>query len=323
MHPERASQIDVIVNIATVHSAVHGTVLLDLYLRTLEQQAPTEAVDLLLLCAKRVEFEALQVVLGRPLNEVPVQPDPSGRHIYFGSLDSQRAGRALTYALICLNRQGNALSSAVVSDILSRTPARLAALVGMAAGNPEKVRKLDVIPAEYVLYVSSGTRADDGDVAEPVPREMDGRTAEDVGAARPEHYGWTESFNEAIERARSLGLNVPQTLDTSKSPELKPGVILSVEQKIELTDIVGYMQRFSGDAKALDMESAGFAFACKNFPISWVVFRGVSDFGKEFDEEGRALPRDKTLQLAAAISAATAFVTWISTQSMLFTARTV
>jgi nucleoside phosphorylase len=323
LRPDLSEYIDAVVQASAYLQASRLASLLDMFIKTVRETDSPAEVDLLIVVPKTIELIAAQVVLGRKLGEVTETPHPSGRHVFSGVLSSAVSQRDLTYKLICLNRQTNVAASVAISDILHIAPARFAVLIGMAAGHPEKVSPPDVVAAESVLYVTPGTRLDRADIPDPQPLTMPPRIAEDLGAARPQFHGWQELYTQSISSARHFGLSLPSGENADRLPEFKPGVLLSVEQKIEVTNIGSFMERFSGDAKALDMEAGGFGAVCHSRGVDWAVFRGVSDFGRLVDEKGIAVARDKSWQLSAALAAVTAFVVWITRQSTIYSSSEV
>jgi len=158
--------------------------------------------------------------------------------------------------------------------------------------------------------------------------------AREFATATPQYFGWYDEYERRLEVAVSLNLELPPGNAAHKQPRLRQGVILSDEMKDETTSLEERARRYHGDAKALDMESAGFALACESSnKTPWLVFRGIADFGfralREPEEglEGTddlepAEPgRSKEWQLAATLASGSAFLVWIRTQ-MYFWQRT-
>jgi len=316
--PSDAKTINAIAAAATPAAADIASALVEHYLAGVAEPAPATDVDLLLLTVKPVELEAMQVVLGRTIGEPGDVPQRSGRHYFDGQLDSGVAGRPLTYTLACLHKQGNARAGVETRDILADRKPRLAVLVGMAAGHPKKVQPGDVVGAELVVYVAPGTRTDDGIVTDPDPLRPPEGIGTEMAAARPQHHAWPERYASAVAAASAAGLTLPTAVPGARPPTMTTGAVVSDELKDETTRIASMLDAHTGDAKAYDMESGGFAQACQRAGVDWLVFRGVADFGVKLDDDGQELPRDKSWQLAATMSAGTAVLAWLTGQSLVF-----
>lgn len=323
--PAAGDQLRAIVKSAPFIGARDVAALMALYLDGLSREVASIGTDadILIICPKKVELSAIQVVLGRPLDELSLGMPQSGHHYFKGELHSNVADRALSYTLVCLNKQTNTMSGPEILDVVDTHPSRLVALIGMAAGRPSKTKLGYVVGAEQVTYVSPGTRTDHGEVPEAEHFRMPRPVSEDFQASYPEYRGWHDQYSAGLARAGELGIELPddwQEIFSSAEnrPKYTSGVILSGEVKDETTTLDAYMQGFSGDAKAFEMEAGGFANACNKRGRQWVVLRGICDFGVQKDEDGHLLERPKKWQFAATVGAATAFVTWITRQSMLF-----
>jgi nucleoside phosphorylase len=262
----------------------------------------------------------LGIELGRPAN----RSIGSGNYFFDGELESAALDdQKIKYSLYCIGDQTNVVSAAVVTRILAIRPARLAVLLGMAAGRPgSDVRKGDVVLAESVIYGTPGTLTDTGVIInEPKVFRLSPAVAGEFSNAMPQHHGWFEMLGVLLERAESVeSIALPPVEDRPRNPRLLRRPILSVEQVNETTSLADYMDMFHGDASALDMEAAGFAQACEDLRQPWLIFRGISDFGAEVADGSEAglAQRPKDWQTAATLAAATAFRCWAEGQALMW-----
>ena len=70
------------------------------------------------------------------------------------------------------------------------------------------------------------------------------------------------------------------------NPEFKVGIIVAGEKLRRDDPLPKLSNRYGDGILALDMEGSGFASACDNKDVLWLVFRGITDHGnmKKRDE---------------------------------------
>jgi len=94
-------------------------------------------------------------------------------------------------------------------------------------------------------------------------------------------------------------------------PSYKTGVILSGEKLLADGSLPQMQLDYSERVRVCEMEGSGFASACDEYSIPWLIFRGISDFG---DPEK---PTVKRWQPVAALAAATCLAVFVNTHYRL------
>ena len=318
MTPARAALIDLLTKGALSLDAADAATLLHEYLQIPLPSTDRHSVDVLIVCVKPVERTAILTALGRPesAGSAGDRQGDSGREYFDGVIASRVAGRELSYRLVAMNEQGNKRAAIEMHQILAECAPKLAVLIGMAAG-PTKLNAGDVVACELVLDAGPGTRRDGKRIREPDPVEPARRIVNQVKANTPQINGWYERLASAVATAEAADIDIPRR--GSATPDFSSGAIVSDEEKDETTTLDEWLEAYSGDAKAYDMESAGFGSVCDRHRgvFDWMVFRGISDFGASTDSDSE-VRRPKDMQIWATMSAATCFLTWLTEQTSFF-----
>ncbi len=191
---------------------------------------------------------------------------------------------------------------AITERLLPHFEPQLVFLVGSACG---KIRGIDIcdvfVTTDSVAYLGRGRRQDEIVNPRPDTYSIDQRMKDAINVHQMGHTGRVNAWQR---RCREL---LAQICDPSlssviyhRSFEIKYGVIASDDVVLWWSDAdqaSGYWAAYvREDAKAYDMESAGFAHGCvqrTDRPL-WTVVRGISDHGYE----------EKKYHLAAATVAA-------------------
>ena len=175
-------------------------------------------------------------------------------------------------------------------------------LVGIAAGIPDKVGLGDVITAKSIIDYEGARLEPGAKKIRPQQYQLDPVISRDLMFFRPRDEWHTHFFNALRQLSKSY--EIPN-LEPEWRPKYHNGVILAGEKLIADDSLKDLRLQFHQEMLALEMEGSGFARACREAGIPWLVFRGISDFGD---------PMKPTLgvwKVTAALSAATALVSFL------------
>ena len=164
-------------------------------------------------------------------------------------------------------------------------------LVGIAAGNPDKLKIGDVVSSTFVIeYERQSLRPGE---ARRRPRQFVPPTPMSVHLA---HFNpdrsrgrvtgtWRDDVAALVKPLEKSGSRIPPKLREFSFH--KAGILSGEKLKRD-----GTLPRMALDyheqAIACDQESAGFALACSERK-QWIVFRGISDYG-DLDKRDDAQP---------------------------------
>lgn len=173
-------------------------------------------------------------------------------------------------------------------------------LVGIAAGLKSKVGLGHVIVSDAVLDYE-GQRLDaTGPKKRPQAYEPELRVRRDFQYFSSSKLEWQKAFAAGCKHLKKQKRRMP-TLSRSWKPDFDSGVIVAGEKLIDDGSLPEMREQFHDKVRAGEMEGSGFARACIEYGIPWLVFRGISDFGDESGTRTR-----KLWKATAALSAGTA-----------------
>ncbi|MFF0371266.1 hypothetical protein [Micromonospora sp. NPDC005087] len=271
------------------------------------------SVDFIVVTVKEPEFDGAKVAFDVDPRR---DPDYSWRGAYFYDVELARppGQRALKGVITKSGTDGNSSMSSFLHTVLSTYTARLCCLVGMAAGHSKQVTLGDVVFAEKVVDYGRRIVTESGEQQDGDTFTSDIRIAREITSFRPSRRGWHEIIAKRIGAATSDldDLSVPDSLDLSTyRPDFKLKNILAADELIEDGSIAERVGRVgpSRRAGAAEMEGAGFAVACRDVEIPWLVMRGIADFGEP--------DRVKDWQFVATVAAASAVRLWLESCKFL------
>ena len=155
-----------------------------------------------------------------------------------------------------------------------------AILVGIAAGLKTKVSHGDVVAADLVLDYEGARLEPDTAKKRPTPYPLETRIFRNLHHFAPIRQGWHDALQPMLARLRAVkGENPPVPAGKVWTPKYESGVILAGEKLLADGSLPEMQQEFHERVRAAEMEGAGFARSCKEYGVSWLVFRGISDYG--------------------------------------------
>lgn len=271
----------------------------DIAARFREAETPTMTMrraDVAILTVKRPELLAVQTALEISPNE---QEDHNinGLRCWERQIDSAD-GASLDVVISMVGEAGNVASAAASYRVFNTYDVGLCCLVGTAAGLRSKVALGDVVAAEIVLDYERARLEPSGPKKRPVPCAVGIRIGRDLANFDPRRFGWYDCFDACCDRLRDDPYESLPATEDGWRPTFHSGVVLSGEKLVADGSMEALRSEYHDRVRALDTDSAGFARACAESAVPWLVFRGISDFG----DAGK----DDQWQVLSCLSAATA-----------------
>jgi len=213
-----------------------------------------------------------------------------------GTVFSEQAQRIYNVAVGCIGKAGNYDAASSATEIIHEYDPRAVVLMGIAAGIRGKAKLGEVVFSERIIGYESAAlrRLEDGrQVVEPRPDMpcLPNAIHQDVvfylANQRDRHQ---HSQQRVQSRFRQIGGCFPASLvvqkdqldenDIPRTIEIDICAIASGEKLLrDPTILQGIRDHQHGRTKVGEMEAIGFATACQKMQCSWLVIRGVSDFG--------------------------------------------
>jgi nucleoside phosphorylase len=238
------------------------------------------SVDILVICPLAKELTAALISFG-------LQPDTEeddnieGHKIFYVAENKKGKIKSVQIALSVVNRQRNVATALMTDRLLSEFAPRAAFLCGIGGGVKGKVELGDVVLSTGVIDRAGG-RAEPDQVkprSDPLPPISPLDIQLDYFA--PTEEAWTGEIVELEHRLRNANrFRVPEPeMLVGRKFNLRPGIIVVGEQLIADGSLPGLQSAVDDRIRSCDMEGVGFARACTDRDVPWLIFRGISDFG--------------------------------------------
>lgn len=186
--------------------------------------------------------------------------------------------------LTCFGDKGNIDSLLLTKKILDITHPKSAYLVGTAAGRRDRVSICDVVvSAKGIMYYEPGRlRAGVGGTRPEFVYTKQSIKNEVVYfyTLRAESLGWADEYGQALEVLEEAF----RLARLTREPEVYFEAIASGEKLLNKKMLESICERHDS-VYAGEMEGYGFAKACDDSGIDWLVIRGISDFGERNERE--------------------------------------
>lgn len=245
-------------------------------------------VDVAIITLKQPELHAAKIAFGLPPTEHPTREE-KGFLYWEGDYPLARTGETENFVLTVVGEDRNVPCSNCVHLLLRLYRPKMIFLVGMAAGNQDKLKLGDVVVSELVIDYEGGRMEPSGFKKRPKPFNLERRLKILLTDYDPDLTKWEELFRMSLETLRGLKTK-PHDLPASWKPKLNPAVILAGERLRADGVLAELRDTYHEQGITVDMESSGFAQACESESIPWLIFRGISDFGdaktKDFAADG-------------------------------------
>jgi nucleoside phosphorylase len=249
--------------------------------KKIEQGVPeTERckADVLILTVKKCELRTAKIAFNINLQEEP-EDYIDGIRCWKTIIAGNQYMRDLNIILTMVAEKGNVPCAITCSKLLHKYDVELCVLVGIAAGKKGEVELGDVIAADTILDYEMAKLLPNKQEIRPRPFSLDIQIGRDLEYFDPRRSGWNDSLQKNLELIQA---DPHEELPNLKkwTPKFRSGVIISGEKIIADGKTIDKLrEKLHSKILAAEMEGSGFARACKECGIPWLVFRGISDFG--------------------------------------------
>lgn len=237
--------------------------------------AEPPTVDLLVVTVKPIELRACLAAFEVPAGAPSVPLDRSGLCGWPKVVE----GHQIVVTMV--GTAGNVQSAVLLASLSKIMNPRCAVLVGMAGGLKGKVDEGDVVVADSVIEYEFQRLTSDGpryapNTYSPIRGPLQDAEITDLNdpgfpdrCARIVKAADTELVDEEWSRMHLTGWR----------PKPKRGVVLAGAKLLEDGSLPALREVIHDKVIAVEMEGAGFAYACKESRIEWQVVRGIADHG--------------------------------------------
>jgi len=234
----------------------------------------TKTVDVAILTILLEEFEATVTAFGA----LPTTSARTSQPFYEASVSCEHSPEALSVVITKAARPLNVHAAAPLARLREYYRPVITILVGIAAGHPGKVSLGDVVVPRNVLYYEPARLTATGLQLRP----------EHTAPPDPYLYGFDLYDADAGPFGDRMGSHFAE-LPIDRRPQIEsdafqPAVhgantsIASGEVVLRDGSLIGALRdRFDEKIHAVDQESYGFAESSRG--TSWLIFRGISDYG--------------------------------------------
>jgi nucleoside phosphorylase len=247
----------------------------------------TGKADVALIIPQREEFQAIAEVFSVSPS-APTLSLPHGGTFIISEMATEYSSQPLHLAFACMDHMYNYPCLSLTERLLLYVEPKLIFLIGSACGNLRNVSVCDVVlSTTSVAYLGRGRRK--GEIVNPrpycesIPEEMKNELTKYMLSRTHEFDRWNRTCKGFLEQ--TCGASLPEEIKSKNVFEVKSGVIASDDLVLTWSDHQEarnfWAKHVLEEAKAYDMESAGFSHACSrriNNP-NWAVIRGISDHG--------------------------------------------
>ena len=218
---------------------------------------------------------------------------------WFSSIQTSKNNKELTIAITSTGVSGNINSNEATNDLIRNYKPGFLIFVGIAAGLQGKVELSDVVVSEKIIGYETGRLTPDGLEIRPQTEHPPQHILQDVRFFKQQVDLdiWIDLYNK-LQKTLSQEQQPPE--NSLSIPNMHLGSIASGEKLFADGSIKEIRKRYDEKIRCGEMEGIGFAVACENNNVPWIVVRGISDFGNPLTKDGRLKDR---LHFSAANSA--------------------
>lgn len=254
-------------------------------------------IDIAIIIPQEVEYRAVKKVFSLPEDIKPDNLLHGGAYVAV-NMETTKPKGIVRVAIACLNKMYNYPCLAITERFLLIHNPCLLFLLGSACGRPSKVSICDVIIAnDFIVHLGRGRKINEKICPRPylvhVSKEMSTAINNYITYEGSHFKTWKNDCYNFIERECLIEDRPPQ-FSRNSTFEIKTGIIASDDLVLEWSGkkkAINFFREQREDAKAYDMESAGFSYACHDREQTgkphWAVVRGISDLGLSKQQKGK------------------------------------
>lgn len=268
---------------------------------------PKSNVDLAIVTIKKPELLASKLAFDIvPIDKKEDKEDKGYRYweteVPCKGLD--RPGKVVI-TMVAQDRNVNCANACHV--LFNNYDVKICILVGIGAGLKSKVKIGDIVASESVWDYEGARLEVEGPKKRPDVDNMTRYMSRDIQYFSPKISGWEEFYAEKLGLLKEYE-TIPKEINDKWKPKFHTGVIISGEKLVANGETLPKLQAEDHERiRVLDMEGTGFARACNERGVSWLVIRGISDYGDPITKNGvdPATESRKLMQPIASLGAAT------------------
>ncbi len=233
-------------------------------------------IDIGIVAILHVEWTAVCNVFD--IDQDSFEHRPGNLRFHRTTIDSIRADRPLRVVVTLAEGAYDLNASDAAKAVLDHFDVKALFLVGIAAGNPEKLNYGDVVMPRTVMNYEAQRMEPDSAVprgrSENIPREV-GRNFNYYDPARTGLQKRVSDYCKTLKKSQrpsTLNLRRFRPKVDSQNTTVAVGALLVADGKM-----IAELRKRDDLIQIVDQDSYGFARACRG--KWWGVFRGISDHG--------------------------------------------
>ena len=237
-------------------------------------------VDVIVLTALPIELSAMHAALGSS-PAVGETKTPAGTTYWTAEVQSQKSSRALRVCVSSIGGAGNPDAAAAVTELATLIKPRLVMMVGIAAGLRGKCRLGEVVVSDCVVaYEPAAATAVEG-VSTELPRPDAYRVAHSIQQDVTSYLADARLPERLLQHSVFPAAGFPgvEADLVAKTLTVRSATIASGEKLLRDPAKFQAIRTLHGKIEVAEMEAAGVATACHRSGASFLVVRGISDFG--------------------------------------------
>ncbi len=233
--------------------------------------------DVAIVTIIKPELIAVKTALGIPLNH---RENREVNGLRYWECDRPSAsGQDVLQVVVTMVGEARTLPCAIACERLFNTyDVGLCLLVGIAAGLRGKTELGDVIAATLVLDYEGQRLELDGAKQRPISYVPNPGISRDLQNFEPSEHNWPGALAMLLRHLKETH-EVPELPEDWSPGYHHPAVVLAGEKLLADGSLPAMRETHHDKVRAAETEGSGFARACGEHSIPWLVFRGVSDFG--------------------------------------------
>ena len=260
-------------------------------------------VDIIIFTVIPNEYKALKELF--PINKDTIIDNTKLNGIKAWEVDIDRLNNynKLQALIVYIEEPGDLECSIAAMRVFQEYDCDLAVLCGIAAGLHNEIKKYSVIISKGIVDYEPQRLESGGKIFKILCLKklqktkityraktysiIDKKLLRDILYIETDPDEWRKYYHETVIKHGKIN-NSKFDIQQVEKAELKIGIIASGRKLIANDEILKALRKSIPIEKgivAVEMESAGFCIACNEFSISWLVIRGISDYGGEDKNE--------------------------------------
>lgn len=243
-------------------------------------------IDVIVFTALPVELAALQAALGSSL-AIGESKTTSGTTYWTAEVQSRKSSRSLRVCVSSIGGAGNPDAAAAVAELSSLMKPKLVMMVGIAAGMRGKCRLGEIVLSDRVVAYEPAASTVVGGVSVEIPRPESYRVAHSIQQDITSYLADT-GLQERLQQHTifpSEGFPGIDVDHVAKSLTVRSATIASGEKLLRDPEKFQSIRNLQGKIEVAEMEASGVATACHRSGATFLVVRGISDFGDSVKDD--------------------------------------